>query len=405
MTASDLRPNVLFVDDDPLILQGLQRMLRPVRNEWSMFFVESGSKALELMATTPVQVVVSDMRMPGMNGAQLLSEIKSRYPKTVRLILSGHADRELILQCVGTAHQFLPKPCEPDAIRCAISRATALDGSVKSEQIKNLVVQMDKIPSIPSIFAEIVEKLRDDQASIDEISALVSKDLAITAKLLKLVNSAFFGLNRSISSPSEAVAYLGLDTIKALVLAVNAFATFEGAKIPGICLESLWSHSMAVAATARRIIESENVPRLFGDEGFLAGMLHDIGKLVLASNLPAEYESALKHSQTERVPLYQSEEQAFGANHADIGGYVLSLWGLPARVVEAITFHHDPEASAVTGLNPLLAVHVANYAVKQKNASSQANALSQPAELRTAFLATLSLDQKITEWTSLAIDQ
>jgi HD-like signal output (HDOD) protein/CheY-like chemotaxis protein len=406
MTAPSSPPNILFVDDDPLVLQGLQRMLRPIRHEWTMFFVESGFKALELMASTPFHVLVSDMRMPGMNGAQLLTEVRNRYPKTIRLILSGHADREMILHCVGTAHQFLSKPCEPDAIRSAIARAAAFDSSIKSEQIKKLVVQMDRIPSIPSIFSEIVEKLRDDETPIDEISALVAQDLAITAKLLKLVNSAFFGLHRGISSPAEAVAYLGLETIKSLVLAVNAFSSLESAKIPGISLERLWEHSMAVGATARRIIEAENVPKIFAEESFLAGMLHDIGKLVMAVNLPQEYENALKHSRTERVPLYQAEEHIFGANHADVGGYVLSLWGLPARVVEAIAFHHDPEVSAATGLNPVIAVHVANHAVRTKELQSAPESQEGPGgELRSTFLASLSLEEKLPAWMNFAYDR
>lgn len=144
---------VLFVDDDPLILQGLQRMLRPMRNEWAMSFAESGTKALEMMAEEPFQVVVSDMRMPGMNGAQLLTETKNRYAKTVRLILSGHADKDLIFQSVGTAHQFLSKPCEPEAIRAAISRASTFNSSIRSDQIQKLIVQMDKIPSIPAVLS------------------------------------------------------------------------------------------------------------------------------------------------------------------------------------------------------------------------------------------------------------
>ena len=111
MTDTPAKTRILFVDDEPLVLQGLQRMLRPMRNEWEMAFVESGRRALEEMATLPFQVVVSDMRMPGMNGAQFLSHVQELYPRTVRLILSGHADKDLIMKCVGTAHQFLAKPC------------------------------------------------------------------------------------------------------------------------------------------------------------------------------------------------------------------------------------------------------------------------------------------------------
>lgn len=390
--------NVLFVDDDPLILQGLQRMLRPMRKEWSMTFVESGAKALQAMVNATFDVVVSDMRMPGMNGAELLTEIKRDYPRTVRLILSGHADKELILQCVGTAHQFLLKPCDPDAIRAAIARASAFNISVKSEQIRKLIVEMDKIPSIPSVYAEIVEKFRHEDVGIDEIGEVISKDLGITTKLLKLVNSAFFGLRRQVCSPSEAAAYLGIDTVKALVLGVNAFSSYEGAKISGLSIEKIWAHSLEVGNAARRIIESENAPKAFGDESFVAGMLHDIGKVVLAINLPGEYQKVLARAEQEKMPIFMAEEQAFGANHANVAGFVLSLWGLPTRVVDAITHHHEPELSLATSLDPVIALHVANAAVHGKEAPEAA-----AARLRTGYLESIGVMEKMSTWLKIAV--
>ena len=395
--AADSRLNVLFVDDDPLILQGLQRMLRPMRNDWAMSFVESGPKALESMAELPCDVVVSDMRMPVMNGAQLLGEVKERYPRTVRLILSGHADKELILQCVGTAHQFLLKPSDPETIRSAIARASAFNASVKSEQIRKLIVGMDTIPSIPAVYAEVVELLKKEDVGIDEVGEVISKDLAITAKLLKLVNSAFFGLCRQVSSPSEAAVYLGIDTLKSLVLGVNAFARFDGLKTPGVSIEKIWTHSLEVGAVARKIIEAEDGPRGFAEESFVAGLLHDIGKVVLATNLP-EYQKVLAHAAHDKIPLFQAEEQAFGANHADVAGYVLSLWGLPTRVVDAISHHHMPEPTAATGLNPMIAVHVADAAVHKKMGLVDPEAM-----LRTEFLERIGATENVKRWMNLAL--
>lgn len=392
------RLNVLFVDDDPLILQGLQRMLRPMRNEWSMTFVESGSSALETMKNDAFHVVVSDMRMPGMNGAQLLSEIKNRYPRTVRLILSGHADKDMILQCVGTAHQFLVKPSDPETIRTAISRATAFNASKKSDRIRQLAVEMEKLPSIPSVYTEMVEKLKKEDVSIDEVGSVIEKDPSITAKLLKLVNSAFFGLCRQVSSPSDAAAYLGIDTMKALVLGVNAFESLSGTKIPDFSIESVWAHSLRVAGTARRIVESENVPRVYFDESFVAGLLHDLGKVVLAVNSPAEYELVHQRSTSEEKPLFVIEEEIFGANHADVAGYILNLWGLPSRVVDAITHHHQPELSVSTGIDPLLAVHLANAITHAKDRRTYAELT-----LRGDYLETIGLKPNLEHWMQFAI--
>src|SRR3954468_17031197 len=187
------KTTVLFVDDEPMVLRGLQRMLRPLADEWEMAFVESGPKALEAMTKTPYSVVVTDMRMPEMNGAQLLGEISQKYPKSVRIILSGHADKNLIVQCVGTAHQFLAKPCEPDSLKAAVRRASQFEQSVNSDILKELIAQMETLPSMPELFHRITQKLRDEKCSLDDVGELIATDMGMTAKLLKLVNSAFFG--------------------------------------------------------------------------------------------------------------------------------------------------------------------------------------------------------------------
>jgi putative nucleotidyltransferase with HDIG domain len=387
------KTRVLFVDDEPFILQGLQRMLRPMRNEWEMLFVESGLKALDVMGEHQCEVVVTDMRMPGMNGAQLLFEVKERFPRTVRLILSGHADKDLILKCVGTAHQFLSKPCEPETLRSAILRASAFENSVKSDTIKNLIGEMDCLPSIPSVFNEIIENLQKEDTSVDEIGQIIAKDLAMTAKLLKLVNSAFFGLRRQVSSPIDAVTYLGVDTIKSLVLAVNAFSSFDGRTTDLISFTGLWTHSLEVADWSKRIAIDEGVHKSVAEESFIAGMLHDIGKLAFAANLPQEYEKAAKRAEEEQLPLYEAEDREFGANHADVGGYLLNLWGLPTEVVEAISSHHNPRnLEPALELSPLLALHVAN-GLSHENSGN--------AVFDEEFLKSHGATHKLEHWRSL----
>src|SRR6266446_223491 len=225
-----MKKRILFVDDEPMVLDGLQRMLRPMRAEWEMVFVASGSEALELMGQAPFDVVVSDMRMPQMNGAELLAEVLKRYPQTVRLILSGHADKDLILKCVGSTHQYLAKPCRPEHLKAAITRAGELNESLKDKGLRNLISCMERVPSMPKLYIEIVEKLEDPGVGLDVIGDIIGKDIGMAAKILKLVNSSFFGLGREISEPAEAVSYLGVETIKSLVLCVQVFTQFESTK-------------------------------------------------------------------------------------------------------------------------------------------------------------------------------
>lgn len=385
-----MKKHVLFVDDEELVLQGLQRSMRAMRHDWDMTFVDSGAKALAFLEKTPVDVVVSDMRMPGMNGAQLLGEVMQRFPKTVRLILSGHADQQLILQCVGSTHQFLSKPCDPEALRATIHRAMDLESSVKNARLQRLVARMDHLPSVPSLYTEIVDKMNDPDASLEDVGSIIAQDPGMTAKILKLVNSAFFGLRREVSSPTDAAAFLGLDTIKSLVLSLHAFSQYESIKAEGFSLAALWNHSLATAAAAKRIAQLEKAELKTIDQAFAAGLLHDTGKTVLAFNFPGQYGKTIEAALAQGRDPLMAEQEAFGANHADVGGYLLGLWGLPVAVVDAIALHHHPQQSADAAFTPLTAVHAANALVKRGGGSLPA--------WDADYLCRLSLGDQATVW-------
>jgi HD-like signal output (HDOD) protein len=390
-----MKRRILFVDDEPMVLQGLQRMLRGMREEWDMEFLDGGAKALARMAERPVDVVVADMRMPGMNGAELLNEVMKRHPKTVRLILSGHADKDLILQCVGSTHQYLSKPCDPDALKATVLRASSLDGTLQSESLKKLVGQMTRLPSIPTLYMEIVEKANQPDAPLEDVARIIARDPGMTAKILKLVNSAFFGLRRELSSTEEAVAYIGLDTIKSLVLSLHAFSQFAHADAGGLTMESLWAHSLNVAARAKQIAQLEQADRKAVDEAFTAGMLHDIGKLVLATNMPELFAQSVRLAEANGLEFYQAEIQVLGASHADIGGYLLGLWGLPVPVVEAIALHHQPGLMPQASFGPLTIVHAADVLVWEGLAA--ASAMGRP-QLDAAYLAAVGMTGRVAVW-------
>jgi HD-like signal output (HDOD) protein len=390
-----MKRRILFVDDEPMVLQGLQRMLRGMREEWDMEFLDGGAKALARMAEQPVDVVVADMRMPGMNGAELLNEVMKRHPKTVRLILSGHADKDLILQCVGSTHQYLSKPCDPDALKATVLRASSLDGTLQSESLKKLVGQMTRLPSIPTLYMEIVDKANQPDAPLEDVARIIARDPGMTAKILKLVNSAFFGLRRELSSTEEAVAYIGLDTIKSLVLSLHAFSQFAHADAGGLTMESLWAHSLNVAARAKQIAQLEQADRKAVDEAFAAGMLHDIGKLVLATNMPELFAQSVRLAETNGLEFYQAEIQVLGASHADIGGYLLGLWGLPVPVVEAIALHHQPGLMPQPSFGPLTIVHAADALVWEGLAA--ASAMGRP-QLDAAYLAAVGMTERVAVW-------
>ena len=241
----------------------------------------------------PAEVIVSDMRMPGMDGWQLLAEVKKLYPQTVRLVLSGHADPGAIMRSVGTAHQYMAKPCDSATLKAAIAQSQALRSLLNSDALALLVGDVGMLPSYPKAYQEISSCLQQPNASLTDAARIISRDVAMTANIMKLVNSAFFGARQSITSIERAVAYLGLDTLGALVLGHSVFQTRGASAAETANFEGLWRHSLRTATIARAIALFEKLPRARAEEAFLAGMLHDVGRVVFASRSAAVASGAL----------------------------------------------------------------------------------------------------------------
>ena len=386
---------LLFVDDEARVLQGLQRQLRFMREEWDMHFVEGGLQALAFMETKRVDIVVSDMMMPGMDGSQLLTEIVKRHPRTVRIILSGHAEREAIVRLVGPAHQYLSKPCNPEELREAITQALALQRLLGNERLKLLTARIKNLPTLPALQNQFTEEFRQESPSIDRIGEIISRDIGMTAKILQLVNSAFFGLAQPVNNPTEAVAYLGLNTIRALALSVEIFSQYDQKVCQSFSLDVLANHSWVTGLMARCIAQRERQDLKTLDQCFLAGLLHDIGQLVLAFGLHEEYSEVIAQAKQRNQPIWQIEQEYFGATHADVGGYLLGLWGLPSIIIEAVAWHHEPSRRSEPGFSPGLAVHVADvFAHELSNSNTE---VPRP-ELDLAHLQQLGFAERVAVW-------
>src|SRR5208337_1289454 len=287
---------VLFVDDEPRILEGLRRMLRPQRNEWEMAFAPGGEAALALMEASPFDVIVSDMRMPGVDGATLLCRVRELYPQVVRIVLSGHTELSAALQVVPVAHQFLAKPCDAEMLRVAIERACHLKALLSDESIRRTVTALGDLPSLPRTYEALTQALADPDTSLQKVAKIIEQDVGISAKVLQLVNSAFFGISHSMTNIQSAVSYLGINTLKNLVLSVEIFRAFKPQRIlPGFSLEELHHHAQLTTHLAARL----PVPKHLSDIAVVAGMLHDVGKLVMAWKLSAHFEKMLAEAQGE----------------------------------------------------------------------------------------------------------
>jgi putative nucleotidyltransferase with HDIG domain len=389
-----MKTRILFVDDEPMVLAGLQRMLRHMRDEWEMTFVNSGEEALALMGERPFDVLLSDMRMPGMNGAQLLCEAMKRHPRTVRFILSGYADKELTMQCAAAAHQFLAKPCDLETLKSAITRALALEGWLNDEPVRQSVSQIAVLPTLPTIYAELIERLQAIDTPLDTIGQIIGRDMAMTAKVLQLVNSAFFGLRYRVANPTEAVAVLGLETVKALVLWIQVFSQFRGHSLREFSLDRLSEHSLATGMLAREIMVSLKADQSTCEEAFTAGLLHDVGKLVFASNQPQKYREALNTAKQSSIPVWQAERHVFGVSHGEVGAYLLGLWGLPLGIVEAAALHHAPVVAGARQVSALTAVHVADALEHEFSGTNPDGTI----QVDTDHLAAIGIADRIFAW-------
>ncbi|MGH9497086.1 MAG: response regulator [Candidatus Sulfotelmatobacter sp.] len=353
---------ILFVDDESKILDGIRRMLHADRNRWDMEFAVGGEAALKACEAATFDVVVSDMRMPGMDGATLLGHIRDRFPTSARIILSGYSEITLATRAIPVAHRFLSKPCNASELKAAIERVCALQDIMGSEEIQRVVGMIGELPSLSNSYAALAQAVNAPDTSIEKVSRIIEQDIAMSAKVLQLANSAFFGLARPVSAVLRAVGYLGMDTVKNLALASEAFRVFvPDSRIPKDICESMQEHARRAAAIAA-MLPFDTKAR---DVTILAALLHDVGRLVLASKMPEKFCLALALARERNCEPFEAEEELIGTSHAEIGAYLLGLWAIPSLVVEAIAHHHHPTRIPHSGLDSSVAVYMVDLLAHQ----------------------------------------
>ncbi|MCX5748353.1 MAG: HDOD domain-containing protein [Proteobacteria bacterium] len=299
---------VLFVDDDPVVLRSLARVVRTRGQAWEARYVESGGAAMALLEAEPFDIIVSDLSMPEMDGLTLLGSVRSRFPHITRLALSGQFSHAEGMRAMCVVHQWMAKPCDFRDLCASIERLVWARSLVPDPALLARASALVGLPSPPRLYFQVTEALARG-APMVEVVRLVETDPAVVAKLLQLVNSAFFGSVDRVTSIQRAVAMLGTDTVRGMLLAAEVFR--------GEAAKELAAHSLLVANLAAKL-----APRGFAGDSFLAGILHDLGELIVgdaSSNAPEL--------------------------HARAGGLLLGLWGLPSEVVTAIAYHHDPSAA------------------------------------------------------------
>jgi len=397
-----MKKKILFVDDEPSVLQGLKRSLRNQRNDWDMHFVDSGKEALKAWHESHFDAIVTDMRMPEMDGSELLGKVVKDQPDIIRIILSGHSDEDMIIRSADTAHQFITKPCDAITLKGTLLRAFELSNFLGEGKLHTFMTGLKHLPSIPDSYRNIREKLRSPDTSLKEIGDLISTDPAMTAKILQLVNSAFFGLGRHVSDAKEAATLIGFDALKALVLSIGIFTQFDQKQIKDSTfhIDDLLNHSLAVARLSERIAQAEGADKTMADDCFLAGMLHNIGLLILEQNLSEGIVKVKSMVKEKDMDWSQAEKEVFGTSHGPIGAYLLGLWALPNPVVEAVAFHNWPSLSSCDHFGPLCVVHVANKLLNQNSVFGNKMS-SKKNNIDHEFLTRIGMEDRLEIWKKL----
>jgi HD-like signal output (HDOD) protein/ActR/RegA family two-component response regulator len=382
-----VKKRILFVDDEPAILAGLQNLLYKDRKRWDMVFALGGQLALDEIRRTPFDIVVSDMRMPGIDGAMLLNVIKDEWPATVRIMLSGHADREAIVRALPALHQLLSKPCDASTLRGAIERS--LDGANVERDIKirRIVGGVDKLPTPPDIFFDLSRLMQAPTTSVADVAKVVTRDPALSAKVLQLVNSAYFGTGHATTSIHQAVALLGTDRLRYIALTASVFSSPDTEAVCGFSLQDLQQTSMRSAWLARSFAEPDR-----RDEVFASTLLHDVGHVVLALGQGGEF-AAFSDRVNAGEDLLDVELELFGVTHADVGARLLAIWGLPSAIVDVVQFHHDPGSAPEPSRRLASIVHVADALVARPLLHSPIN---------TASIERAGCAHLVAGWTAIA---
>lgn len=384
--------HIVFVGATSDLRSGVEELSVHLGSQWKTSPVGSGAEALKLIEETSPDMVVVMMKLPDMSGADLLETVSKKFGSTVRFLASDQANKTSIVSSAKNVHQYIPLPIDWKALAHTIENSLALRKLLSNSDLCTRIAAVESLPSPPETYQQIVVELESEEPSIRRISDLIGHDINVTARLLQLVNSAYFGLNTRVESISHAVNLLGLRTVQTIVFSVGVFNQFADPHIPGFSINGIYDRSVAVGARARLIAHALGLSRRFVDDSLLSGMLHDVGKLLMLTSFQDELTQAVELSERESLQLHMAQLKLMGVTDALMGAHLLGLWGLPDAMVEAVAMHYRPSQLPSPQLNALTAVHIAfatEYDEKHHIHDMKLSALD------LAYLTTLGISDQV----------
>lgn len=358
-----MQKKLLFVDDEPAVREVYGAMGHVLGDGHEVHTASGAAEALDMLRVNKFDVVVSDLAMPEIDGVEFLAEVVKDHPEPARIIISGFADRQKVSECLAFSHRFFHKPFNLGELAQLLRRICKYNYLVQNADIRRLVCGSRALPTPPETYLKLSRLLDSPHSSIEEIGGVVEQDPGLTMKLLQIVNSAQFGSSQKILTPADAVQVVGVEVLRALTLGIHVFNFYDTDPQARSRCKELWGHSMRIALAAREICRIQGVPRAQGEEAFLGGLLHDIGKLILASCLGQKYVEVLNGPGGPGAEsLVAREKAAFGASHVEVGAYLLALWGLPDNIIRTVESHQTLVGVDLQEFSPAVAVYAAQYA-------------------------------------------
>ncbi|WP_308734547.1 HDOD domain-containing protein [Humidesulfovibrio sp.] len=386
---------MLFVDDEPIVLMGLKRIFHHMAQKWDMLFASGAQEALALMAARPVDAIVTDLTMPGLDGTELLRRTLREHPDAVRVLLSGYSEEELLGRALAPAHQFFAKPC--DERRLANALEEAMDA--RAYVTNSLVLEKIGLPLLPEVLRRIAFELDNDAPDIEEIAALVTADSALAEAVLELVDGTRLCAGRTLETPRQAVLALGIEIVQPAVLFLSLFSRFEAGGVRSYALPKLKAHCLRSAGIARAIALDMGLAGAAVDCAYSAALLHDTGKLLLDVLYASECQEIMEAVRADNRRVSEVEAEHLGLTHAQVGAYLLGLLGLPQPVVRAVARHHahSPEQK---GFHAEDAVYFANVLDHGLFVFNECYARPEPDPLR---LAGIGGDERLGRWRKVVL--
>jgi len=390
---------ILLIDKKTETFDDFREKLSSVGDQWELDTCTNLRNVLKSIRENPPEIVICAHRPSVIDGAKKLKSVAKNFPHIERFILAREKNRDAFASEIGNTFHFLPCPCPATTLQLELQRVITLNDWLGRDKIKDIVSSVSDFPSLPPVYMKVVNAVNSPDASVENIAEIIMGDIAVTAKILQTVNSSFYGLEEKVSDISEAISILGMESVKNIVLAIQAFGRIKDPAQQAL-VDKLWRHSMSVAIAAKRIAKHETQCDKKAEEAYTAGLFHDIGKLVLIKSSPKKYNEAQELARESEIGQWEAENEIIGCNHAEVGAYLLGRWGLPVNVIEAAALHHKPSESYNSEFTILSAVHAANAIVWDRNKDENPLPDSAPDD---EYLAEIGCVGSWEDWKDVAV--